>query len=183
MATALALIAFAANSVFCRLALGSGAIDANHFTEIRLFSGALVLWLICKTGPRKNVKPTEQGWLSPLYLFVYAFTFSLAYVSLETGTGALILFAAVQMTMVAGNLLRGQPMNRGEWTGMALAFGGFVYLILPGVSAPPITGFLLMAVSGIAWGLYTLRGQSSSDPLVDTGRNFMRALVFVMILA
>ncbi|RMF07517.1 MAG: DMT family transporter, partial [Candidatus Neomarinimicrobiota bacterium] len=136
----------------------------------------------CKTGRRKSVRPSDRSWLSPVYLFLYAFTFSLAYVSLDTGTGALILFGAVQITMVIANFFRGRRLSGQELAGMGTAFAGFIYLILPGVSAPPLAGFLLMSLSGVAWGLYTLRGQSSSNPLVDTGRNFMRSLTLVAVL-
>ncbi|RMG53827.1 MAG: DMT family transporter, partial [Gammaproteobacteria bacterium] len=109
--------------------------------------------------------------------------FSFAYVSLDTGTGALILFAAVQITMILLSTISGKRPHRLEWAGMAIAFAGFVYLVLPGVSAPSATGLLLMILAGIAWGMYTIRGHASQSPLADTAWNFLRTLPFVLLLA
>jgi len=183
--TVLALIAFAANSVLCRLALGNGAIDASSFTIVRLLSGTAVLLTIVVATRRVKGKgsSTKGSWVAGIILFLYAVTFSYAYISLDTGTGALILFGSVQITMVLLSILSGTRLHSSEWLGIFIAFSGFVYLILPGVSTPSITGFLLMSVAGIAWGIYTLKGRSSADPLMDTAYNFLRTTPLVVLLA
>ena len=180
--TSLALIAFAANSVLCRLALGGGAIDAGSFTVIRLISGVIVLIVIAATQYKAGSINSYGRWPASSMLFLYAVTFSYAYISLGTGTGALILFGSVQITMILSSLIAGTKLQRTEWAGVVVAFGGFVYLVMPGVSAPSLTGFLLMSTAGIAWGLYTLMGRESSNPLMDTTLNFARTLPLVIIL-
>lgn len=180
--TALALIAFAANSVLCRLALGNDFIDAASFTVLRLLSGTLVL-LIIMVGTRNTSVTSKKGsWSASFLLFLYASTFSFAYISLDTGTGALILFASVQITIILLSLITGTRLHISEWVGITIAFAGFAYLILPGVSAPSLDGFILMTVSGIAWGIYTLKGRDSKNPLVDTAYNFLRTTPLVLIL-
>ena len=180
--TSLALIAFAANSVLCRLALGEKAIDAAGFTSIRLLSGALVLLCILKLSA--NTKTTTKGsWSAAFLLFLYAATFSFAYLTLNTGTGALILFGSVQITIILRSLFSDNRLLPIEWLGVAIAFSGIVYLVLPGVTAPSFTGFSLMTSAGIAWGLYTLKGRDSKYPLSDTSYNFMRSIPFAIILA
>lgn len=181
--TILALIAFATNSVLGRLALGENTIDASSFTAIRLLSGSLVLFLLLQFRAKKNNSPSKGSWLASFMLFLYAITFSFAYISLDTGTGALILFGAVQITMVLSSLFTGNKLHPTEWTGMSIAFIGFVYLVLPGVSAPSVTGFFLMTIAGIAWGFYTLKGQGSVNPLADTAYNFARSIPLVLIMA
>jgi drug/metabolite transporter (DMT)-like permease len=183
--TGLALIAFAANSVLCRLALGESAIDASTFTIVRLLSGAIVLTVILsisKLNSNSN-SSTKGSWPASIALFIYAITFSFAYVTLDTATGALILFGSVQVTMILMSMFSGNRLHISEWFGMALAFTGFVYLILPGVTTPSVIGFFLMTVSGIAWGIYTLKGRGSKNPIMDTAFNFLRTLPFVIILA
>jgi len=180
--TVLALIAFAANSVLCRLALGANAIDASSFTVIRLLSAVLVLVVILKTANRQANPVSSGSWLAGAMLFVYAICFSFAYLSLDTGTGALILFGAVQITMIALSLRAGARMHLTEWLGIVLAFAGFIYLVLPGVSAPSMTGFVLMAAAGIAWGSYTMKGCDPGNPLADTTSNFLRTVPFVVVL-
>jgi drug/metabolite transporter (DMT)-like permease len=179
----MALIAFAANSVLCRKALGSGAIDASSFTVIRLLSGTVVLLII--TGATRNTTGTTSkgSWIASFMLFLYAITFSYAYISLDTGTGALILFGSVQITMILMSHISGTRLHITEWAGVIVAFTGFIYLILPGVSTPSAAGFLLMTVAGIAWGIYTLRGRGSSSPLMDTAYNFLRTTPLVLLLA
>ena len=178
----MALIAFAANSVLCRLALGEGSIDAASFTAIRLLSGALVLLLLL-TLKNKNESAASRGsWLASLMLFVYAITFSFAYISLDTGTGALILFAWVQISMILLSLVSGNRLHLSEWAGVFIAFAGFVYLMLPEVSSPSVTGFVLMTIAGIAWGVYSLKGRGSGNPLMDTAYNFLRTVPLVVIL-
>jgi drug/metabolite transporter (DMT)-like permease len=181
--TSLALIAFAANSVLCRLALGDKTIDASSFTAIRLLSGAIVLLLITGISSNKSNATTKGSWSASLMLFLYAITFSFAYITLDTGTGALILFGSVQITMILLSLISGNRLHIIEWTGITISFAGFVYLILPGVSTPSTTGFLLMTTAGIAWGIYTLKGRGSINPLMDTAYNFFRTIPLVIILA
>ena len=181
--TTCALIAFAGNSVLCRLALGGGAIDAASFTCIRLLAGALVLALLLKCAGRKAAGGQRGSWASAAALFCYAAAFSFAYLTLSTGTGALILFGAVQLTMILAALVSGERLKRSEGAGVCLAFGGLVYLVFPGVSAPSWSGSLLMAGAGIAWGIYCLRGRRAATPLVETTFNFVLSLPFVAILA
>ncbi len=180
--TAMALSAFAANSVLCRLALGSEAIDAGSFTSIRLISGSVTLFLILIVKKNINLRMTHGSWLSSMMLFVYAVTFSFAYITLDTGTGALILFGSVQTTMILLSVLYGNRLHISEWVGILVAFGGFIYLIFPGISTPSAFGFTLMSLSGIAWGVYTLRGRGSDDPLRDTAYNFFKTIPFILVL-
>ena len=180
--TGLALIAFAANSVLCRSALGQATIDAASFTMIRLISGITALWfiLLIRNG---NKKQTLSGsWTAAAMLFLYAVAFSFAYISLETGTGALILFAAVQLTMILIALFKGERLGIIAWLGILIAFSGFIYLILPGVSRPSFVGFLLMTIAGVAWGVYTIFGKGSARPLADTTLNFTRTLPFMLVM-
>lgn len=177
---AAAMLAFAGNSVLCRLALRDGAIDAASFTTLRLVSGALVLWLIVRL---RGGARTGGDMPSAFALFVYAAGFSFAYVSLSTGTGALLLFGAVQATMIGRGLLAGERLAVVQWCGLALALGGLVGLLLPGASAPPVTGALLMVVAGIAWGAYSLRGRGSGDATAKTAGNFIRSVPFALALS
>jgi drug/metabolite transporter (DMT)-like permease len=181
--TFLSLVSFAANSILCRLALGEKTIDASNFTTIRLLSAAFVLLLILRLGGNKKSPATKGSWLSAIMLFLYAASFSFAYITLDTGTGALILFGAVQITMISLSLILGNRLHVTEWIGVAIAFIGFVYLVLPGASAPSLIGFLLMTTAGIAWGIYTIKGQHSTNPLIDTAYNFGRSIPLVIILA
>lgn len=180
--TGLALIAFAANSVLCRLALGEEAIDASSFTIIRLLSGAIVLLAIISINKNKAGSSTRGSWSASLMLFLYAITFSFAYITLDTGTGALILFGSVQITMILLSLLSGNRLHLSEWMGVLIAFTGFVYLIFPELTTPSLTGFLLMTVAGIAWGIYTLKGRGSDNALMDTAYNFLRTFPLIAIL-
>lgn len=181
--TSLALIAFAANSVLCRLALGNEAIDASSFTVIRLLSGTIVLLIIISTTRNTTGTSSKGSWAAGFMLFLYATTFSYAYISLDTGTGALILFGSVQITMILLSLISGTRLHITEWAGVVIAFTGFIYLILPEITTPSIVGFMLMTVAGIAWGIYTLKGRSSKSPLMDTAYNFLRTTPFVVLLA
>ena len=180
--TSIALVAFAANSILCRLALGAQAIDAESFTIVRLLSGSLALMIILWfTGGAGN-KTSRGSWPASVALFLYAAAFSYAYISLDTGTGALILFGAVQVTMIVLSIRAGNRLHVLEWAGVGTAFAGFVFLILPGVSAPSPSGFLLMSLAGVAWGIYTLMGKGSKDPLADTSYNFLRTTPMALIL-
>ncbi len=180
--TLLALIAFAGNSIICRMALKETDIGPALFTILRLLSGALVLMLIVLTRAKSKKTISKGSWISAIMLFIYAAAFSFAYVSLETGTGALILFAVVQITMISHSLLSGNKMTRLEYFGVILALCGFLYLMLPGATTPSISGFILMCLSGIGWGLYSIRGKSAKNPLQDTAYNFLRSLPFLILL-
>ena len=184
--TCLALIAFAANSLLCRLALGDASIDAASFTAIRLVSGALALVLLVYVSNKRQAKVSEfhrmGSWLGAVYLFVYAAGFSFSYLSLDTGTGALILFACVQFAMLAFAFVHGERLSFPAWLAVSISFSGLLYLFLPGASAPSLTGFVLMAVSGLAWAGYSIVGKKSHDVLADTCGNFVRCLPLVMVL-
>lgn len=181
--TALAMIAFAANSVLCRMALGNNSIDASSFTVIRLLSGALVLLVIISLKVKDQKTQSKGSWFASSMLFLYAITFSFAYITLDTGTGALILFGTVQILMIVVSMIRGNRLHISEWLGVSIAFAGFVYLVLPGVTSPSAMGFILMTAAGIGWGAYTLKGRASRAPLMDTAYNFIRTTPFVIILA
>nr|WP_274704509.1 DMT family transporter [Acaryochloris thomasi] len=178
--TSLAMFAFAGNSILCRLALKETAIDAGTFTAIRILSGALVLWLISQWRGRKV--RSAGSWRSAVALFIYATAFSFAYVELTAGTGALLLFGAVQATMIGYGLWKGERLSKRQICGFILAFGGLVGLVLPGVSAPPILSSSLMLGSGVAWGIYSLRGRGASDPIRVTAGNFLHAAPFAVAL-
>jgi drug/metabolite transporter (DMT)-like permease len=179
--TLLAMIAFAGNSLLCRLALKRTAIDAASFTFIRILSGAVALWLVVTI--RKRTSQKAGSWASALALFAYAAAFSFAYISLSAGTGALLLFGAVQAAMILWGLRKGERLRTRQWLGLALAVGGLVALLFPGLSAPPIEGALLMICAGIAWGIYSLRGKGAGDPATATAGNFLRAVVFAAVLS
>ncbi|MDQ6957195.1 MAG: DMT family transporter [Mariprofundaceae bacterium] len=184
--TIVALIAFAANSVLCRLALDVYQMDAGGFTTLRLLSGAIILWALVRTQHQQNSQPRfnfTTNWFSAFMLFIYAAAFSFAYITLDTATGALILFGSVQITMITYTVYKGSRPNMAEWTGLAMAFVGFIYLIYPDLSSPSAMGFLLMSISGIAWGFYSIQGMHSKKPLFDTAQNFIKTLPFIIILA
>jgi drug/metabolite transporter (DMT)-like permease len=176
--TAAALVAFAANSVLCRLALRNGLADAATFTAVRLVSGAVALASILLVS-RASLRP-GGSWKAALALFAYAAPFSFAYLRLTTGTGALILFGAVQTTMIGRDLMRGARPGAFESLGLALAVAGLVGLTAPGLAAPDPLGALLMAVAGMAWGVYSLLGRGVADPLAGAAGNFSRSVVFVV---
>lgn len=181
--TALALIAFAGNSILCRLALSEDSIDAASFTSIRLISGFAALAIIVGFPRKRESKPEKtRSWLPALLLFSYAVTFSFGYLSLDTGTGALILFGAVQSTMIIASLVSGNRLRFVEWIGMLCAFSGFTYLVAPTVNTPSFSGFIMMTLSGIAWGLYTLIGRGSSAPVLENHYNFLKTLPFIGIM-
>ncbi len=175
--TALAMLAFAANSVLCRLALDDGAIDPTSFAGVRLLSGAVALLVIVRMrGSRAG-----GDWRSGLALALYAVPFSLAYVSLAAGTGALILFAAVQTTMVGAGLIAGERPDRLEWIGLAAALVGLVVLVAPGLARPSLAGAATMAIAGVSWGVYSLRGRRASAPIAETAGNFAWSLPFAAL--
>jgi drug/metabolite transporter (DMT)-like permease len=175
------MTAFAGNSLLCRLALKQTGIDAASFTTIRLVSGAAILWLIPRMIRRTNAG--SGNWLSALALFAYAAGFSFAYLSLPLATGALLLFGAVQVTMVGHGIWAGERLRRVQLVGLVLAFGGLVGLLLPGISAPPLFGSALMLSAGAAWGVYSLRGKGRGDATRVTGGNFLRAAAMAVALS
>lgn len=175
--TAFTLVAFATNSLLCRLALDAHHIDPVSFTTLRLVSGALALIPISRMTAKSNTpQQTKGSWGSGFALFAYAVAFSLAYVSLSAGMGALILFGSVQVTMIGAALKSGEKPGIAQWLGCATAIGGLVYLVFPGISAPNPSGALLMFVSGIAWGVYSIRGKGLSTPVAMTAGNFVRSV-------
>ena len=182
--TGLTLIAFAANSLLTRMALGEGAIDAASFTTIRLGSGAVILLILTALTGQKSASPSnDQGqgkWTAAVTLFVYAVAFSFSYLQLTAGTGALIMFGTVQVTMILAALRQGEKPSLLEWIGLLLALFGLVYLVLPGLEAPPLLGSGLMIIAGGAWGVYSLLGQGATDPIAQTTRNFVRVLPFAL---
>lgn len=186
--TVLAMIAFAGNSLLCRAALNQTSIDPASFTSIRLISGALVLWLIVRlraSGSANGAAQTLVGgnWWSALALFAYAAGFSYAYVSLAAGTGALLLFGAVQVTMIGYGMYRGERLGSLQLLGLVLAFAGLVGLMLPGLEAPPLFGSLVMMGAGVAWGVYSLRGRGAGDATVVTAGNFLRSVPLALLLS
>ena len=176
-------MAFAANSILCRGALAGSRIDAASFSTLRLVSGALILWILHKLL-RKPTDPARGGsWASAAFLLLYAVPFSFAYKALATGTGALILFGAVQATMLIAALGAGERPHPLQWLGLLGATAGLIYLVLPGLGAPEPIGSVLMAVAGVAWGFYSLRGRDSDHPLADTAGNFLRSVPMVAIVS
>lgn len=202
--TIIALVAFAANSLLCRMALAEGYIDPWNFTIIRLLGGAVCLAIIMSVHTRKlkhkhtvnsnntntaaiailedPILQDKGSWFSSISLVVYALCFSLAYVELDTGTGALILFAAVQFTMIGWGIYQKEQLSTVQWAALFIAFTGFVYLMLPSAAVPSLFGAVIMAMSGIAWGIYSIRGKACVSPLRATGFNFIRSLVALPLL-
>jgi drug/metabolite transporter (DMT)-like permease len=178
---ALTMLPLAANSWFCRAALRDTAIDAATFTSIRLASGALMLWVLVKLA--RNAQRGAGSWPSAFALFGYAVLFSFAYLSLTAATGALLLFGAVQATMIGHGLWSGERLDRVQLAGLVLAIAGFIGLLLPGLSAPPLLGALLMIGAGISWGVYSVRGKSAGDPTLVTAGNFMRTVPITAVLS
>ncbi|MDO8699094.1 MAG: DMT family transporter [Rhodoferax sp.] len=179
--TTLAMMAFAGNSLLCRMALKHTSIDAASFTTLRLLSGALMLGLLVRS--RRGARARGGNWPSACALFAYAAGFSFAYISLPAATGALLLFGAVQATMIGYGVWRGERLLRLQLAGFVLALGGLVGLLLPGLAAPPLTGSLLMLGAGVAWGVYSLRGKGAGDPTEVTAGNFLRALAITALLS
>ena len=179
--TSLAMVAFACNSLLCRVALQHNGIDAASFTTIRLMSGAIMLWLIVRMS--RGTQTGRGNWPSAFALFVYATGFSFAYVSLPTSTGALLLFGAVQATMIGHSIWAGERLRTIQLVGFVLALGGLVGLLSPGLSAPPLLGSFLMLSAGVAWGVYSLRGKGAGDPTRVTAGNFIRTVPIAATLS
>jgi drug/metabolite transporter (DMT)-like permease len=181
--TAFTLLAFAANSLLTRMALDSDVIDPVSFTALRLSSGALMLLPLARLLSASRSLPAAKGsWGSGVALFAYAAAFSLAYVSLSTGMGALLLLGAVQVTMLTAALKSGDRLGVAQWLGTVTAVVGLVYLVLPGLTAPDPLGAALMTTAGIAWGVYSLRGRGAPAPVAMTAGNFMRATPLALVL-
>ena len=175
------MIAFASNSLLCRAALTQTSIDAASFTFVRVFSGAIVLWLVMNL--RRMIRTTRDvgvggNWISALALFLYAAGFSFAYVDVAAGTGALLLFGAVQATMILWGLHKGERLRAIQILGLIVAMTGLVVLLFPGLSAPPLFGSILMLGAGVGWGIYSLRGKREKNPAIATTGNFVRAVPF-----
>jgi drug/metabolite transporter (DMT)-like permease len=189
----LAMLAFAGNSLLCRMALKHTAIDAASFTAIRLLSGACMLWLVVRltrvaAAPKLKGRPVPGNWLSAGALFVYAAGFSLAYVSMSAATGALLLFGSVQATMIGYGVWRGERLRKLQWVGIALALAGLVVLMLPGLAAPSPLASLSMMSAGAAWGVYSLRGKAATNPWLNsptevTAGNFLRTVPMALALS
>ncbi|MCK8125710.1 DMT family transporter [Pseudoalteromonas sp. 2CM39R] len=189
--TIIALVAFAANSLLCRLALAQGYIDAWNFTVIRLLSGAVCLAIIMLLYTKQLNKKAQLSssvindigsWRSSVSLLIYALCFSIAYIELDTGMGALILFSAVQFTMIGWGIYKQERLTAVQWLAFIVAFVAFVYLMLPSQTAPPVMAVVLMSISGVAWGIYSIRGKACVSPLRATTYNFIRSLLVLPIL-
>ncbi|GGW55092.1 DMT family transporter [Alishewanella tabrizica] len=181
--TLLALLAFAGNSLLCRAALAHTSIDAASFTTVRLVSGALVLWLLARLHVAKTAASGRGNALSALALFGYAAGFSFAYTQLDTGMGALILFGAVQASMIGYGIWRGERLALWQWFGLALALVGLALLLWPGEAAASLPAALLMLAAGIAWGIYSIRGKGAGHPLQVTAGNFLLAVPLTLLLS
>ena len=188
--TLLAMIAFASNSLLCRAALRDTGIDAASFTLVRIFSGAIALWLISSVAAvsdRRNNPvgaqraPLQGNWISAFALFAYAAAFSFAYNTLSAGTGALLLFGAVQATMIFWGLHKGERLRAIQIVGLIVAITGLIVLVFPGITAPPLIGSILMLSAGLAWGVYSVRGKSASNAIVETTGNFIHAVPFAIV--
>jgi drug/metabolite transporter (DMT)-like permease len=178
--TVLALIAFASNSVLCRVALRDGAIDPASFSTIRLAAGAVTLLFVTSfTGKRA----LPGSWTSAVILFLYAVPFSFAYTRVTAGAGALILFVAVQLTMISAGLWRGERPRPLQWFGLGLSLAGLVYLLLPGIGTPSLSGGALMGLAGCSWGVYSLRGRGAANPLAQTTSNFVRSVPLILAVS
>ena len=179
--TSIAMIAFAGNSLLCRVALTTTSMDAASFTAIRLLSGAITLYVLILLNRR--IWSLGGNWLSAMALFGYAAGFSFAYLSLSVATGALLLFGAVQCTMIGYGLIKGERMNLKQTLGVLVAVSGLVVLLMPGLTTPPIISAMLMFGAGVSWGIYSLRGRGVSDATRETAGNFLRAVPFALFVS
>lgn len=179
--TSLAMIAFAGNSLLCRMALRGTGIDPATFTAVRIISAAVALAVITRWTHRPS--HAAGNWRSAFALFAYAAAFSYAYVSLTAATGALLLFGAVQATMIGWGVWKGERIGPWQLGGLVVALAGLIGLLLPGLSSPPLAGSLLMLFAGVAWGVYSLRGRGAGDPRQVTAGNFLRAVVPALLLS
>lgn len=179
--TSIAMIAFAGNALLCRVALSTTDIDAASFTTIRILSGAITLFILISL--KQHTRSVGGNWLSAMALFAYAASFSFAYINLSAATGALLLFGAVQCTMIGYGLIKGERLNLMQTTGVLIAIAGLIGLLLPGLSAPPIFSAALMLGAGVSWGVYSLRGRGVIDATRETAGNFIRAVPFALLIS
>lgn len=179
--TALAMLAFAGNSILCRIALKATEIDAATFTSVRIVAGAITLLIILRL--KTAAQPMSGSWPGALALTTYAAAFSFAYINLDAGSGALLLFGAVQLSMIAWGFYRGERFGITTTLGLALALAGLVALLLPGANTPALSSALLMMVAGVAWGAYSLMGRGATDPLATTTGNFLRAVPIALFIS
>ena len=170
--TFVAMVAFAANSIFCRFALAHTSIDPATFTLVRIGSGAAVLSALNLVRGGRGI---SGSWRSAIALLTYAACFSFAYVSLTAATGALLLFGSVQATMIFWGVVTGEHLTGVQWAGLSAAMLGLIALLAPGIVSPAPVGAVLMATAGVAWGAYTLLGRGTGDPIATTAGNFLRA--------
>ncbi|MBU3022804.1 DMT family transporter [Aestuariibacter sp. A3R04] len=177
---AAAMVAFAANSLLCRMALSETNIDPASFTFIRLLSGAITLSLLLLLNKTSSLR--GGSWWGALALFIYAAGFSFAYVNISTGTGALLLFGAVQVSMIAWGFFKGEAFSWIQSCGFVLAVLGLVILLSPGLTSPPFVASGLMVIAGVAWGVYSLMGRGASSALLMTGGNFVKATPLAAVL-
>ncbi|WP_246132648.1 DMT family transporter [Devosia ginsengisoli] len=180
--TIIAMLAFAANSVLARLALSGGGIDPLSYTGMRLVSGAAVLAVLVFFRRQRGAGKGMGSWSGAVALLLYAVAFSIAYVMVGAGPGALILFASVQMGMLAWAVFKGERPGLLEWLGITIAFFALAYLVSPGLVAPSLSGAVLMVVAGLSWAAYSLLGKGSLSPLADTAGNFIRCLPVGILL-
>lgn len=178
--TLFAMLAFAGNSLLCRIALKQTAIDPTTFVAIRIVSGALMLWLVLAL--RRQSTRLEGTWAGALALLAYALAFSYAYTHIPAGTGALLLFGAIQISMILYGLAIGERLSSLQCAGMALAVAGVVALLLPSADAPPVFYGFLMILSGVAWSIYSLLGRGAKNPAAATAGNFIRAAPVALAL-
>ncbi len=178
--TLFAILAFAGNSLLCRLALKQTAIDPTTFVAIRIVSGAVMLWLVLAL--RRQSPRLEGTWAGALALLAYALAFSYAYTQIPAGTGALLLFGAIQISMILYGLTIGERLTAAQCAGIALAIAGLVALMLPSAGAPPAFYGFLMILSGVAWSIYSLLGRSAINPAAATAGNFIRAAPVALAL-
>jgi drug/metabolite transporter (DMT)-like permease len=176
---AAAMMAFAANSLLCRAALGPRAVDALTFTSVRLASGALVLALLVRG--RSGARGAFTAWRLGAALFAYAIGFSLAYARITAGVGALLLFGAVQVTMIGGGLVAGERPPTREWLGLGIALAGLVGLTFPGLTAPDPAGAALMLAAGVAWGVYSLGARAGGEPLAANAASFACSVPLALV--
>ncbi len=179
--TCLAMLAFASNSLLCRLALKDTGIDAASFTSVRLLSAALTLFLVLRFT--KKATALSGNWPSAVVLFIYAAGFSFAYINLTAATGALLLFSSVQMSMIGYGIWKGEVLRPLQMLGLALALAGLLGLVAPGLAAPPLLNAVLMIGAGVAWGIYSLRGRGAGDPTAVTAGNFLRTVPIAIVLS
>ncbi len=179
--TCLAMLAFAGNSLLCRLALKNTGIDAASFTSVRLLSAALTLFLVLRFT--KKATALSGNWPSAVALFIYAAGFSFAYINLTAATGALLLFSSVQMSMIGYGIWKGEVLRPLQMLGLALALAGLLGLVAPGLAAPPLLNAVLMIGAGVAWGIYSLRGRGAGDPTAVTAGNFLRTVPIAIVLS